>query len=180
MAGSVSESARTVGRARPILVVEHEASTCETLRLAAGSWGYPVFEARETDEALRLFDEHRPAVVIADAAMPELGGLELLRRLKERHPPTVVILITTYGTINDAVRAIKLGAADYLTKPLDFPKLKSLIETAMKVVEDPEIQVAQAEPGNSAFRFQQPPAGIASSKSVPADASPPVHRMSPS
>jgi len=111
-----------------ILVVDDEPSSRETLEMAVRSWGYDVCLARDGEEALSVYVNRQPSIVISDVVMPRLDGLGLLRSLKEIDPATHVILVTAYGKINDALLAMREGALDFLTKPVDFKKLRDLVE----------------------------------------------------
>jgi DNA-binding NtrC family response regulator len=115
-----------------ILVVDDDAlvsaSLAEFLRLE----GYSVETAGSFREASAKLGAAPFEVVIADVSMPEVDGFELLKTVRNRYPETTVIMITGYGTIEDAVRAIQMGAADYLIKPLNDPEVKLKIERALK------------------------------------------------
>ncbi|MBN1127224.1 MAG: sigma-54-dependent Fis family transcriptional regulator [Sedimentisphaerales bacterium] len=101
-----------------ILVVDDDRiildSLCEFLRME----GYFPVGASTFSQAVDAIERHSFALVISDVNLPDTDGFALLRRIRDRHPETVVILITGYGTIESAVEAIKLGAYDYLTKPI--------------------------------------------------------------
>ncbi|MEM7050778.1 MAG: sigma-54 dependent transcriptional regulator [Acidobacteriota bacterium] len=113
-----------------VLVVDDDAAMREVLEMRLGEWGFDVSLAEDGDEARRLAERLDPAVVISDVVLPDLTGIELLESLKagNRHRP--VILITAYGTVDVAVEAMKLGARDFLTKPLDYRKLRSTLAAA--------------------------------------------------
>jgi DNA-binding NtrC family response regulator len=114
-----------------ILVVDDEefvlTSLSELLRLEK----YAVETARSFREASARLAAAPCQLVIADVSMPEADGFELLKMVRNRHPDTAVIMITGYGTIEDAVRAIKQGAADYLTKPINDDEIKVRIERVL-------------------------------------------------
>jgi CheY-like chemotaxis protein len=84
------------------------------------------------EEALQYLRElnHEAVLILSDINMPGMSGLELLRRIKEKHhePPPVVMMITAYGDADNFNTAMKLGADDFLTKPLDFPSLKEKLK----------------------------------------------------
>jgi DNA-binding NtrC family response regulator len=113
---------------KPILLVEDETSSLEMIQAALESWGYPVWVAADGEEALLAFKTGTPAAVIADVVMPKLDGLGLLQRLKEANPNTIVILCTAHASLQTAIAAIKGGAADLLPKPIDFARLKDLLD----------------------------------------------------
>src|SRR6266496_6827921 len=111
-----------------ILVVDDEPASRETLEMAVRSWGHDVCLARDGEEALSVYVNRQPSIVISDVVMPKLDGLGLLHSLKEIDPDTPVILVTAYGKLNDALLAMREGALDFLTKPVDFKKLRDLVE----------------------------------------------------
>ena len=114
-----------------ILVVDDDeiilTSLSEFLRLE----GYAVEAARNFAEASARLGAAEFQVVIADVSMPEVDGFELLKMIRNRYPDTAVIMVTGFGTIEDAVRAIKHGAADYLTKPVIDDEIKLRVERAL-------------------------------------------------
>ncbi len=113
-----------------ILVVDDEASARRGLASLVSGWGYEVEEAADGEEALERAVAGLPSVVISDLVMPRLDGYALLRALREEVPFAAVILLTGQGSIETAVAAMKEGAYDYLTKPLDVARLKLLIPKA--------------------------------------------------
>jgi len=114
-------------RALDILVVDDEAAMREVLEIRLSEWGYQVAVASDGAEARLLAETEHPDVVISDVQLPGLGGLDLLQSLKAGDAHRPVILITAYGSIDEAVEAMKLGALDFLTKPLDWAQLRSTL-----------------------------------------------------
>ncbi len=100
-----------------ILIVDDEESIRKSLASALGDEGYEVVTAASGREALDLLSETQPALALLDIAMPEMDGIETLRRFKETRPEMVVIMVTGHGGIDEAVRTVKLGAYDFITKP---------------------------------------------------------------
>src|SRR6266853_2847371 len=96
------------------------------------SWGFSVEAACDGDEALEKVSAFRPGIVLTDLVMPKMSGLELLRALKEQGEHTTTVILTAQGTVETAVEAIKQGAYDYLTKPVDLQRLRILLA---KIVE---------------------------------------------
>ena len=82
--------------------------------------------------ALDYFNENSAAMVITDLRMPGMDGLELLRKLKEIEPDLAVIVMTAYSTVDDAIEAMRLGAADFIKKPYDMDELRLLIEKTLQ------------------------------------------------
>ncbi len=123
-------------RKRKILIVDDDPAMLESFDVLLQSWGFEVIQAADAREAKELVDRHDPDIVISDVVMPEVSGLELLRELKAGNPHRPVLLITSRGSIDMAVEAIKQGARDFLTKPItDFQKLKILLEDAEQEIE---------------------------------------------
>jgi DNA-binding NtrC family response regulator len=115
-----------------ILVADDEESARSGLKALLSRWGYEVEAAANGQEALEKARTFRPDVVIADLVMPKLDGLQLLKTLQEELAFAAVILLTGHGTIETAVSAIKQGAYDYLTKPVDMSRLRIMIEKALE------------------------------------------------
>jgi len=115
-----------------ILVADDEEASRQGLKTLLSRWGYEVEEASNGKEAIRKAANFRPDVVITDLVMPEGDGMELLKALQSEVAFATVILLTGHGTIETAVSAVKQGAYDYLTKPVDVARLKVLIEKALE------------------------------------------------
>jgi len=119
-------------REKNILVIDDDKiildSLCEFLSLE----GFQTSGARTLKAALAELQNQNYSLVIADVNLPDGDGLELLNVVRENHPQTVVIVITGYGTIESAVRAIKQGAYDYLTKPIADDELRLAIDRALQ------------------------------------------------
>ncbi len=114
-----------------ILVVEDKESLRAMLRRTLESRGYSVQEAGDAYEARRRLQGSRQAVVLTDLRLPAGSGLDVLQAAREADPQTPVILMTAFGTVADAVSAMKSGAADFLTKPVDTDHLLLLVERAL-------------------------------------------------
>jgi DNA-binding NtrC family response regulator len=115
-----------------ILVADDEAASRKGLKALLSNWGYEVEEASDGEEALQRAVAFLPAVVVADLVMPKLDGLGLLKAIQEELPFATVIILTGHGTIETAVDAMKHGAYDYATKPVDVPRLRILIQRALE------------------------------------------------
>jgi DNA-binding NtrC family response regulator len=115
----------------PILLVEDKDSLRTMLKLAIEGHGYVVIEAREQGEAMRAMQRDRPALVLTDLRLPEGDGFGVLRAAKELDPELPVIVMTAYGSIQDAVAAMKEGALDFLAKPVDPDHLLLMVERAL-------------------------------------------------
>jgi DNA-binding NtrC family response regulator len=96
--------------------------------------GYKVAVAERGSDGLEVFDAQPQDLVITDLKMPGMDGLEVLREVKQRRPETVVVMFTGYGTIQDAVLAMKEGAFDFIAKPFTPDQLTLTVERALKQI----------------------------------------------
>jgi DNA-binding NtrC family response regulator len=115
-----------------VLIVEDEPSTRVGLTELVRTWGFTTDSASDGEEALQKITSFRPTIIISDLVMPRMGGLELLRALKDEGATLTIVILTAQGTVETAVDAIKEGAYDYLTKPIEPQRLKILLD---KIVE---------------------------------------------
>ena len=115
-----------------VLIVEDDAAARVGLEQLVKSWGFIAESASDGEEALQKVTTFRPAIVISDLVMPRMDGLELLRALQLQGADATTLLLTAQGTVETAVEAMKAGAYDYLTKPIDIQRLKVLLD---KIVE---------------------------------------------
>ena len=117
-----------------VLVVDDEKSQRDIMAMILEGEGYTVEAASNVTQALSLYRSHHADVVLTDLSMPERDGLSLLEELVKLDPEALVILITAYGTIGSAVQAMKKGAADFLTKPVDREELLITIAKAFEKI----------------------------------------------
>ena len=110
-----------------LLVIEDELVLGKNIRRTLEKLGHSVAVAESGAEGERLHAELHPDLTLLDLRLPDASGLELLPRLKEAHPEGLVVLMTAYAAVEDAVRAMKLGAADYLQKPLNLDELRQVV-----------------------------------------------------
>src|SRR6185295_2246452 len=115
-----------------ILLVEDKDSLRQMLRLTLQNAGHSVDEARDGAEARRKLNETRYNLVLTDLKMPRADGLEVLRAAKSADADTAVIMLTAYGTIDEAVQAMKEGAYEFLQKPIDSRHLLLLVDRALE------------------------------------------------
>ncbi len=115
-----------------ILVVDDEQGLCAGIQEALRREGYMVDGATDPRSALRLAEQRLYNLVVSDIKMPEMGGLELLKEVRGRSRDTLFIMMTAYGTVASAVEAMKQGAYDYLSKPLDLKRLRVLVQKALE------------------------------------------------
>ncbi len=114
-----------------ILIVDDEASIREVLCLSLENQ-YEVKQAENVKQALEILNSAEISVVISDLRMPDEDGLSLLKKIQENHPNMPVIMMTAYGSTQDAIDAMKLGAYDYLTKPFKLDLMRLTIEKALE------------------------------------------------
>jgi two-component system response regulator AtoC len=113
-----------------VLIVDDERTLARAMKAFLGEAGYEAEVAADGEKALDLIESIRPDVVFADVRLPGISGIDLLRRIREFDPAIPVIIMTAYGTIEGAVEAVKLGAFDYMKKPVDLEELRLLADRA--------------------------------------------------
>jgi len=113
-----------------VLIVEDEENERSGLAEIVSSWGFRVETARDGVEGLDKATQWSPAIVVTDLKMPRMGGIELLGRLAEQAQTIAVVLVTAQGTIDSAVQAMRMGAYDYITKPIDTNRLRTILGNA--------------------------------------------------
>ena len=114
-----------------VLIVDDDGASRQGLVALAARWGYAAEEAGDGREGLERARAGRPDIVVTDLRLPGFDGLELLRALRDELPSTVVIVLTGHASVETAVAAMKEGAYDYLTKPVDVARLRILLEKAV-------------------------------------------------
>ena len=138
-----------------ILIVDDEEAQRLALKSFLGRRAYKVFLAANGDEALKIVRNETIDIVMTDFRMPGMSGLELLRAIKDVQPGIDVILMTAYGSVDDAVDIMKAGAYDYLTKPVDLDELESLLKRVKgkRLLEEENRQLR--EQLSEKFRFER-------------------------
>jgi len=114
--------------AERVLIVEDDPATREGLSELVRTWGFRTDSAVDGQDALRKVTTFRPSIVVTDLVMPEMDGHQLLRVLREEDADVSVVILTAQGSVESAVEAIKDGAYDYLTKPVDPQRLRILLD----------------------------------------------------
>jgi two-component system response regulator HydG len=117
---------------KTLLIVDDDSTHRTMLRTLIGGWGYDVVEADDGSTAIETVQKHPFDLVLMDVRMLKVSGLEALEEIKAFNPAIPVTIMTAYSSVETAVEALKKGAYDYLTKPLDFDKLRLTIERAME------------------------------------------------
>src|SRR5688572_5507981 len=112
---------------KQILLVDDEESLRRVTQLELEDLGFSVSTVADGQAALNLLATAPFQIVITDLKMPGMSGMDLLRRVRNDYPETAVIMITAFGSIEGAVEAMKNGAVDYITKPIDIDELVILI-----------------------------------------------------
>jgi DNA-binding NtrC family response regulator len=115
-----------------LLVVDDERGLCAGVQEALRREGYAVDAANDARTALQLLRERLYNLVLTDVRMPGTSGLELFKEVRQTNRDTLFILMTAYGTVESAVEAMREGAYDYLTKPLDMQRLRALVLKALE------------------------------------------------
>jgi len=119
---------------KKILIVDDEKLIRWSVRQRLNEWDLEVVEAEDAREALRIFPQESPDLVILDVNLPDEKGTELLKQFRNAVPELPVVMITAYGSIDDAVSSMRSGAYDFITKPIDFLKLQNTIQNALEAV----------------------------------------------
>ena len=114
-----------------VLVVDDDPAHRTMLRTLLTGWGYTIFEADDGSTAIEKVHEQAFDLILMDIRMIKVSGLEALNEIKAFNPAIPVIIMTAYSSVETAVEALKSGAYDYLTKPLDFDELRLAMERAM-------------------------------------------------
>ena len=117
---------------KSILLVDDEEGIRKVLGITLADLGYEVRTAENGVEALRIFKEVRPPIVLSDIKMPEMDGIELLRQLKQQSPNTEVIMITGHGDMDLAIKSVKYEATDFVAKPINDEVLEIALNRAQE------------------------------------------------
>jgi two-component system response regulator HydG len=121
-----------VSTRRSILVVDDDFSHRTMLKTLLSGWEYGVSEADDGQAAIDMVQERPYDLILMDIRMVKVSGLTALAAIKEINPSIPVLIMTAYSSINTAIDAMKKGAYEYLTKPLDFDELRLKMEQAME------------------------------------------------
>src|SRR6185295_139648 len=139
-----------------ILVVDDEANIRHTLRGVLADEGYDVVEAQDGRRALELLERQPPKLAIVDIWMPEMDGIELVSRMRQQAPEVPVIVISGHGTIDTAVRVIRMGAFDFLEKPFQLDALLRMVDRALGGVGEAPAVTRDAKPVREPARGTAP------------------------
>jgi two-component system nitrogen regulation response regulator NtrX len=117
-----------------ILVVDDEESICHSLKAILADEGYQVLVAGSGEDAIKIVEEEMPQLILLDIWLPGMDGLETLKVIKKINPQMLVIIMSGHGTIETAVKATKLGAFDFIEKPLSLDKIIILVNNAINLI----------------------------------------------
>ncbi|MBU2541218.1 MAG: response regulator [Candidatus Omnitrophica bacterium] len=112
-----------------ILIVDDEPDVCEAIGLYFSKRNYKIITANNGQEALSKAKNEKPALILLDIVMPKMGGIECLRKIRRFNKRVPIIIVTCVDKLKTALKAMKLGATDYITKPLGFDALETTIST---------------------------------------------------
>ncbi|MGQ9799784.1 MAG: sigma-54-dependent transcriptional regulator [Ignavibacterium sp.] len=115
---------------KPILIIDDEQEICSSISMILEYEGYAVDSTTNAIDGLRKFNEQDFSTVLLDIQMPEMNGFEVLKKIKDTKPSTSVIIISAHGSVENAIKATRLGAFDFLEKPIDRDKLLISVRNA--------------------------------------------------
>lgn len=127
MGQAMQETEKSGNGSLKILIVDDEVAIRDIIKELLQCEGYCTKTADSGITALSVIDEFKPHVVLLDIRMPDMDGLQCLRRIKENHSSTEVLMISGFASRDIAKKSLELGAYDYLNKPLSFDHLKNLL-----------------------------------------------------
>jgi DNA-binding NtrC family response regulator len=118
-----------------LLIVDDEVATRNLCNDVALEAGLHVYASSTTEQALDVLDQYPIDIVVTDLKVPQIGGLDLIKRIRAGNPQTAVIVLTQYGTIETAIEATRLGAVDYVTKPFHVEELRTKLDRVVHAIE---------------------------------------------
>lgn len=116
-----------------ILIIEDDTGARIALSKALEKTGYRIFQAANGEQGLDILKREDISLALCDIKLPGMDGLAVLAKIKEMKPATMVVMMTAFGSIEKAVKALKIGALDFMEKPLDLEVLRTLIESALQI-----------------------------------------------
>ncbi|MBN1474304.1 MAG: sigma-54-dependent Fis family transcriptional regulator [Syntrophaceae bacterium] len=117
-----------------ILIVDDEESICQSLKAILSDEGHNVLVATSGEDALKIMEEDMPRLILLDIWLPGIDGLQTLEKIKALYPNVIVIMMSGHGTIETAVKATKLGAFDFIEKPLSLDKVIIMVNNALNII----------------------------------------------
>lgn len=116
-----------------ILFIDDEPDACMLFKKMLEKEGYNVFTATSAKSGLKTYKDEKPYIVFLDIVMPDKDGISLLKKMRDINPRQIIIMITGFGEIRSVRAAMKLGAYDYISKPLDIKAVINSIRDALKI-----------------------------------------------
>ncbi len=129
-----------------VLIVEDEANARAGLAELVTSWGYRTETAADGVAGFEMVQRWSPAVVVSDLMMPRMDGLQMLDRIGELQQKVAVVMVTAHGAVDSAVHAMRMGAYDYIQKPIDPSRLRTILQNASEQMEETEQRPSSEEP----------------------------------
>ena len=117
---------------KEILIVDDEKSILDLLKVVFSKEGWKVTTCLSAPKAISLLENDEFDLLLCDIKMPQTSGMEVLKRIKKKRPDIPVVMMTAYGSIKQAVDALKSGAMDYVVKPFDIDELKIIVSQAFE------------------------------------------------
>lgn len=130
---------------RRVLAVDDDPAALDAIVTLLRKEGYEVFGAPNAEDAEALLERHRFLFIVTDLVLPGKSGIDLVRSANEKHPGTPAIVVTGHGTLGTAIEALKAGAVDYLTKPIDPQRIRELIRRSLEQANLPWRDAGPAE-----------------------------------
>jgi two-component system response regulator PilR (NtrC family) len=134
-----------------VLIIDDEPDIRELLEITLLRMGLDTVTACNVQEALAKIEQYRPNLCLTDMKLPDGNGIDIVKHLQKNYPQTPVAVITAFGSMDTAVQALKAGAYDFVSKPVDLPKLRELIQTALK------LRQGKAKPNTSTQKDEAEP-----------------------
>jgi UDP-3-O-[3-hydroxymyristoyl] N-acetylglucosamine deacetylase len=149
-----------------VLIVDDEQGILTTVAQILADEGYRTITTTSGEQAIELYREHRPEVVLLDIWLPDMDGLEVLQALRDLEPTAAVVMMSGHGTARTAVKSIKMGAHDYLEKPLSYDQTVDAVVAALasrqaRKFDDPAAMLEQHRDSNGHSRDLSPPPTLA-------------------
>lgn len=118
-------------KTKTLLIADDEPNIRRVLQAIFVKDGYEVQVAENGVKALEWASANPVSLLITDLIMPDMNGVELIQKVKQKHPDSVAIVITAYATIKTCVDAMRFGASDYITKPFDMDEIRAVVKRAV-------------------------------------------------
>lgn len=128
-----------------VLIIDDEPDIRELLEITLLRMGLDTVTAGDVQSALEKIEKYQPNLCLTDMKLPDGNGIDIVRYLQKNHPHIPVAVITAFGSMDTAVEALKAGAYDFVSKPVDLPKLRELVQTALKLSAGKDRQTPNSE-----------------------------------